>query len=229
MESYGQYCPIARCSEVFTTSWTSLIVCNMLLGARTSTEIREGVPAFSKTLLADRLRALEYNGVIERTPIGESRTVYDLTECGRGLGPVCEALGRWGEQWIDLAPRHFVSHIVLESLAKQLTPDDLPDRQTAIRFELGGRPRERIWLLCALGRAEVCARPPLPEDALVLDTRPEWLARWHMGELSIGEGLHRGVMTTAGPQRLVRMLGRWGGLGSLKDRGLAEAAAAVAR
>jgi DNA-binding HxlR family transcriptional regulator len=229
MESYGQFCPISRGAEVFATRWTPLIIRNMLLGARTFTEIREGVPGISKTLLSERLRVLERYGVIERTPIGERRTAYDLTESGRGLAPVCEALGRWGEQWIDLGPRHFDSHIVLESLAKQLTPDDLPDRQTAIRFDLGGRPRERIWLLCALGRAEVCARPPLPEDDLVLDTRPEWLARWHMGELSIGEGLHRGVMTTEGPQRLVRMLGRWGGRGSLKVRGLAEPAADIAR
>jgi HxlR-like helix-turn-helix len=61
----------------------------MLLGARTFTEIREGVPGISKT--------------------------YDLTEAGQALGPVCDALGRWGQQWIDLAPRHFDAHIVLRA------------------------------------------------------------------------------------------------------------------
>jgi DNA-binding HxlR family transcriptional regulator len=228
METYGQFCPIARGSEVFATRWTPLIIRNMLLGARTFTEIREGVPGISKTLLAERLKALEQYGVIERTPIGERRSAYDLTEAGQALGPVCDALGRWGEQWIDLAPRHFDAHIVLQNLAGQLTPDDLPDRQTAIRFDLGGRPRERHWLLCTLGRAEVCARPPLPEDDLVVNTKPEWLARWHMGELTIGQALHRGLVTVEGPRRLVSMLGRWGGRGSLKDRGLAESAAQIA-
>lgn len=220
MESYGQYCPIARGSEVFATRWTPLIVRNMLLGARTFTEIREGVPGISKSLLAERLRVLEHYGVVERTPIGERRNAYELTESGRALGPVCTALGEWGEQWIELAPEHFDAHIVLESLARQLESDDLPDRPTTIRFELGGRPRERYWLFCGAGRAEICARPPLPEDDLVLTTKPEWLARWHLGELSVGEGIHRGLMRTEGPQRLVRMLATWGGRGSVKGREL---------
>lgn len=216
MDGYGQYCPIARGAEVFATRWTPLIIRNMLLGARTFTEIREGVPGISKTLLAERLRILEHYGVIEKVPIGDRRNAYELTEAGRGLGAVCAELGRWGEQWIEMAPDHFDAHIVLESLARQLGDEDLPDRQTVFRFELGGRPKERLWLLCANGRAEVCAKPPLPEDDLVLETKQEWLARWHMGELSIGDALHRGVMSVEGPQRLVRMLGRWGGRGSMK-------------
>jgi DNA-binding HxlR family transcriptional regulator len=215
VDGYGQYCPIARGAEVFATRWTPLIVRNMLLGARTFTEIREGVPGISKSLLSERLRVLEHYGVVERTPIGDRRFAYDLTESGRGLGPVCAALGDWGEQWIELAPEHFDSHIVLESLARRLGAEDLPDRQTVIRFELGGRPKQRLWLLCASGRAEICGKPPLPEDDLILDTKPEWLARWHLGELSIGEALHRGLMSAEGPQRLVRMLGRWGGRGSM--------------
>lgn len=220
MDGYGQYCPIARGAEVFAMRWTPLIIRNMLLGARTFTEIRDGVPGISKSLLAERLRVLEHYGVVERTPIGERRHAYELTESGRALGPVCTALGQWGEQWIELAPEHFDAHIVLESLARGLAAEDLPDRPTAIRFELGGRPRERYWLLCAAGRAEVCGKPPLVEDDLVVVTRPEWLARWHLGELSLAECLHRGVMRAEGPRRLVRMLARWGGRGSLRNRAL---------
>ena len=225
MESYGQYCPIARGAEVFATRWTPLIIRNMLLGARTFTEIREGVPGISKSLLAERLRVLEQNQLVERTPVGDRRFVYDLTEAGRGLGPVCAALGDWGERWLALGPEHWDAEIVLDSLSSQLASEDLPDRQTVIRFELGGRPKVRLWLLCASGRAEVCSKPPLPEDDLVLKTKPEWLARWHLGELTIGEALHRGVMSAEGPQRLVRMLGRWGGRGSMKGPDRASFAA----
>ena len=86
MESYGQYCPIARGSEIFATRWTPLIIRNMLLGARTFTQIREGVPGISKTLLADRLRVLEHYRIVERVPAGERRTAYELTDAGRALG-----------------------------------------------------------------------------------------------------------------------------------------------
>ena len=216
MDSYGQYCPIARGSEIFATRWTPLIVRNMLLGARTFTEIRHGVPGISKSLLAERLRVLEHHGVVERVPVGERRNAYQLTDAGKDLGSVCAALGEWGERWLELAPEHIDSHTILDSLARQIEPDELPERPTTIRFELGGRPVERFWLFCGSGRAEVCAKPPMPDDALVVTTRPEWLARWHLGELSVGEAMHRGVMKAEGPQRLVRLLGRWGGRGSMR-------------
>ena len=48
METYGQYCPIARGSEIFATRWTPLMIRNMLLGARTFTAIREGAPGSRK-------------------------------------------------------------------------------------------------------------------------------------------------------------------------------------
>src|SRR5688500_6446337 len=140
MDSYGQYCPIARGSEIFATRWTPLIIRNMLLGARTFTEIREGVPGISKSLLTERLRVLEHNGVIERTPVGERRFASDLTEAGRDLGSVINALGQWGEEWLDFEPEHLDSHTVLDSLARQLAPEELPEQPTTIRFELGGRP-----------------------------------------------------------------------------------------
>ena len=215
MESYGQYCPIARGSEIFATRWTPLIIRNMLLGARTFTEIREGAPGISKTLLADRLRVLEHHGIVERVPAGERRSAYELTESGRALGPVCEALGRWGEECMELEPEHMDAHYLLESLSRALEPEDLPDGQLTIRFELGGRPRQRFWLLCANGRAEVCVKPPLPEDELVLQTKPEWLARWHLGELTLAQAMHQGLIKPQGPQRLVKMFGRWGGRGSM--------------
>jgi DNA-binding HxlR family transcriptional regulator len=225
MESYGQYCPIARGSEIFATRWTPLIIRNMLLGARTFTAIREGVPGISKTLLTERLRVLEHYGIVERVPAGERRSAYELTDAGQALGPVCDALGRWGEEWLELEPEHLDAHYMLESLSKLLEPEDLPEGQVTIRFELGGRPRQRFWLLCANDRAEVCAKPPLPEDELVLETKPEWLARWHLGELSIAQGLHSGVFKATGPQRLVRMLGKWGGRGSMEYVDYADAPA----
>jgi DNA-binding HxlR family transcriptional regulator len=216
MESYGQYCPIARGSEIFATRWTPLIIRNMLLGARTFTQIREGVPGISKTLLADRLRVLEHYRIVERVPAGERRTAYELTDAGRALGPVCDALGRWGEEWLELEPEHLDAHFMLESLSRLLSPEDLPEDQVTVRFELGGRPPQRFWMLCANGRAEVCAKPPLPNDALVLTTKPDSLVRWHLGELSLAQALHGGAIEVDGPQRLVRLLGRWGGRGSME-------------
>ncbi len=51
MGGYGQYCPIARGAEIFAERWTPLIVRNLHLGARTFSDIHQGVPRMSRTLL----------------------------------------------------------------------------------------------------------------------------------------------------------------------------------
>ena len=45
MGDYGQFCPIARGSEVLAERWTPIIVRNLLNGCRTFSEIRQGAPA----------------------------------------------------------------------------------------------------------------------------------------------------------------------------------------
>ncbi len=55
MKSYGQYCPIARTSELFAERWTPIIVRNLGAGCRTFTQLREGAPGIPKALLAERL------------------------------------------------------------------------------------------------------------------------------------------------------------------------------
>lgn len=225
MRGYGQYCPISRGAEVFATRWTPLIVRNLLLGATSFGEIRRSVPGISRTLLVDRLRMLEQYGVIDRhrAPAGPGH-VYALTEAGQALAPVCDALGTWGERWIELAPEHFDSHMVLLGLVKGLAPEQLPPGRTVIRFELGGRPRERYWLLLDRDGAEVCAKPPGDEDDAVVTTTPEWLAKWHLGDLTLGQAMHHGLMQVHGPRALVRTLASMGGLGSIKRRPLAASA-----
>lgn len=68
MDSYGQYCPIARGAEIFATRWTPIIVRNLLLGCRTFSEILDGAPGIPRSLLSERLRQLEHVGILTRTP-----------------------------------------------------------------------------------------------------------------------------------------------------------------
>jgi DNA-binding HxlR family transcriptional regulator len=44
MRTYGQFCPVARTSELLAERWTPIIVRNLLNGCRTFTEIRQGAP-----------------------------------------------------------------------------------------------------------------------------------------------------------------------------------------
>src|SRR5512139_3890538 len=97
MKTYGQYCPIARASELLAERWTPILVRNLLAGCRTFTELRDGAPGIPKALLVERLALLERSGVVTREPHSRGRGwTYELTEAGRELNAVCDALGTWG-------------------------------------------------------------------------------------------------------------------------------------
>jgi DNA-binding HxlR family transcriptional regulator len=98
MRTYGQYCPIARASELLAERWSIIVLRNIvILGCRTFNEIADGAPGLSRGLLSKRLRELEQAGVIEirRKPDGRG-CFYAPTEAGLELTQVMEALQSWG-------------------------------------------------------------------------------------------------------------------------------------
>src|SRR5258706_6366195 len=81
--SYGQFCPIAKASEIFATRWTPLIVREVMTGVHSFNDIHRGVPLISRAVLVARLRELEDHGVIERRPRGDGAGhEYWLTPAG---------------------------------------------------------------------------------------------------------------------------------------------------
>ena len=204
--------PLSRAAEIFATRWTPLIVRNLLLGCHTFSEIRAGAPGISRTLLTQRLRLLEHHGVVDRRP-GPGGTVhYELTEAGLALQPVCEALGLWGEQWIELAPEHFDATRVLWALSIKIDPGSMPDERVVLRFDIAAPERESFWLLLDAPSAEVCRRPVADRDDLVVRVaHAEALVRWHVGDLELGRAMHAGQIELEGPRWLQRLFAGWGG------------------
>jgi len=214
MRGYGQqFCPITRAAEIFATRWTPIIVRNLLLGSRTFSDIRAGAPGIPRTLLSERLRSLERYGILERRPNPHGRGfVYHLTPSGRELQEVCDALGTWGARWLEAAPAGLDPGVVLWAVSKSIDRDRLPEERVVIRFNFQDEPKHQFWLLVQRPEPEVCRKPPgFPED-LVVTTETEWLAKWHMGRISLGQAMRWRVMTIEGPRRLVTALSTWGGV-----------------
>jgi DNA-binding HxlR family transcriptional regulator len=211
MKEYGQrYCPIARASEVFAERWTPIIVRNLLLGCATFGDILEGAPGLSRSLLAQRLRDLERHDLVERRSApGRRGAEYRLTSAGQELGEVCEALGRWGARWLEVAPKQLDPGIVLWAVAKCIDAAALPDKKVVIRFDVRGHPS--FWLVVQRPAAELCRTYPGGDEDLVVKTDAEHLARWHMGEYTFRQAVARRLMTTDGPSRWVREVDSWGG------------------
>src|SRR5262249_57034404 len=85
--TYGQFCPVAKASEVIAERWTPLIVREIALGSHRFNDLERGLPRISRSLLSSRLRQLERAGVVERRAAGRRRVGYYLTQAGGGMGP----------------------------------------------------------------------------------------------------------------------------------------------
>jgi DNA-binding HxlR family transcriptional regulator len=205
VRSYGQYCPIARASEILATRWTPIIVRNLLLGCETFGEIQAGAPGIPRTLLSDRLDLLTRYGIVERRRGEHDRGWrYRLTPAGEELMTVVDALGAWGARWLEVAPPHLDAHVVVWAICRLAEPQALPDRRVVIRFDLRDGRRRRIWLILAPDAREVCIKPPGFDEDLVVTASEEWLAKWHMGKISLGTAMHEGLIDVRGPRALVR-------------------------
>ena len=128
MRRYGQFCPIARASEILAERWTPIIIRNLLLGCTTFNAIADGAPGLSRGLLSSRLRELERAGVIKIRAKGDRHgSTYEPTEAGRELWKVLLALQQWGTTWVELTPEHAHPGVVLWAWATgYLRRDRLP-------------------------------------------------------------------------------------------------------
>ncbi|HYW22985.1 MAG TPA: helix-turn-helix domain-containing protein [Terriglobales bacterium] len=212
MKGYGQYCPVAKGAEVFAERWTPLIVRNLYLGAETFSDILGGVPRMSRTLLAERLRALERRGVVSREAPPSGRGArYRLTQSGRELADVCLALGTWGARWLEVTSEERDPFVVLWAWKRYVATERLPAGTTVVRFALTDRPRDRFWLLLSRAEVEVCTKPPGLDEDLVVTTDCATLVGVHTGRLDAREAERRGAWNVEGAADLVRAFPTWRG------------------
>ncbi|HEV8364924.1 MAG TPA: helix-turn-helix domain-containing protein [Gemmatimonadaceae bacterium] len=211
MRTYGQYCPIARGAEIFAERWTPLIIRNLYLGCEKFSEILEGAPGLSRTLLSQRLKQLERLGIVEWAEKTDARGHhYKLTSAGQDLFAVCKSLGEWGARWLEIAPENLDPFVALWSMCNALRRDRLPDRRVVIRFEFTGRPRrERYWLLIEHGETEICKTSPGLDEDLCITAQAEAFVRWHAGQLTWAQATRGDRIQLEGLPSLVRAFPTW--------------------
>ena len=101
--SYDQFCATARALDSVGDRWALLIVRELLAGPRRYTDLHADLPGVSTDVLAARLKQMEADELVERRTQPRAR-VYELTERGRSLLPVLDALARWGTGELPSAP-----------------------------------------------------------------------------------------------------------------------------
>jgi DNA-binding HxlR family transcriptional regulator len=94
-------CPIERVARLIGDKWTLLIIRDLLQGPQRFGQLHTSMPGISTRTLSTRLDTLEQVGLIERRAYAEIplRVEYSLTEQGRDLLPLLEAIRAYGEKW----------------------------------------------------------------------------------------------------------------------------------
>lgn len=96
--TYGQYCPLSRAIEAVGERWSLLIVRDLLVDAKSASELYQGMPRVPRNLLSMRLKEMAYSGIIEKdeTTDVDGNPRYRLTKYGLELEDVVLAYSKWG-------------------------------------------------------------------------------------------------------------------------------------
>ena len=104
MAKRGQYhCTVEVALDVIGGKWKPLILKQMIGSQRRYNELHRLVPGISPKVLIHQLRELEKDGIVERQVFPEipPKVEYRLTEFGRTVIPVEEALCTWGKTYME--------------------------------------------------------------------------------------------------------------------------------
>ena len=94
-------CPVETALTLMGDRWKLLIVRDLLTGTKRFGELRKSLTGISQKVLTQHLRIMEENGLVNRKVYAEvpPRVEYSLTELGRSLKPIHDAMWRWGEEY----------------------------------------------------------------------------------------------------------------------------------
>ena len=95
-------CPVATTVQLIGNKWKLLIIRNLVYNEKQRFgDFIKSIPAISKKVLTDNLRALEEDGLIEREVFAEvpPRVEYSLSPLGKSLKPILDAMLDWGTDY----------------------------------------------------------------------------------------------------------------------------------
>ena len=210
MGEYGQFCPVAKATEVLDQRWVLLVVRELLAGSNRFNDIHRGVPRMSRTLLSKRLGALAHAGVVERRET-DNGPVYELTTAGRELEPVVDALGRWGIRWMgSLAEKDLDPALLVWDMHRRIDRDAVPDGRTVIQLtfpDVAAELRE-WWLVVTPDQVDVCKTDPGYHVDVAIESPIGTLVRVWRGDVGWNDAL-RGQLDLKGPGHLRRQVHAW--------------------
>ena len=218
MYDYNEACPISMAASVVCERWTLQIVREMFFGSSRYSDIQRYIPNISPSLLRNRLRFLEENGVVvrKRSQSG-NRYEYFLTPAGKALAPVLTEMGKWGMHWANdcMTDKQNTASGVIRDIASGLDVDELPSGNTVIQLEFE-EPRNPVtgYIHVRDGTVQTCdTNLGFDTDVLIRSTIRTLTKVWY-GELGIDAAIRSGQVKVDAAPVYTRRIGRWFGISS---------------
>ena len=220
MQSYGQYCPVARAAEILNERWTLLILRDVLGGARRFNEIRRGVPRMSPTLLSKRLKNLEQCGLLARRRAAQGGSYeYSPTDAALEVKPIIELYGVWGQRWVRnrLGDDELDVNLLMWFLRFGIDRKQFTRERSVIHFEFTDRPRlkkgqwwaDQWWLIVSAEEIDLCIQDPGYEVDLYVVSDLRTMTKISIGDIPVRQALRSRAVELHGERDLVRSFERW--------------------
>lgn len=97
-------CPVETTLMLIGDKWKVLILRDLMTGTKRFSELKRSLGSVSQKVLTAQLRDMEAKGLVHRQVYAEvpPRVEYSLTDLGRSLNPILDAMRRWGEEYQSL-------------------------------------------------------------------------------------------------------------------------------
>lgn len=213
MYDYNEACPISMAASVLCERWTLQIIREMFFGSTRYSEIQKYIPNISPSLLRNRLRSLEKQGLIIRK-CGEkaNRYEYFLTPSGKALAPVLTEMGKWGMCWArdGMTDKQNTASGLLRDLAGGVDVDQLPSGNTSVELTLTDiRPTPIGYIHIRDGKTEVCDTDLGFEIDVYIASTLDVMTRIWYGELDMQAAMDQGQMAVTASPVYTRRIKRW--------------------
>ncbi len=216
MTGYGQFCPVAKATEVVGDKWTMLILRELLLGTCRFSEFQRSMSRISPTVLNKRLRMLEDKGVIIKKPIsGQRGCEYRLTPAGRELEPMIDSLAVWGMRWArgQMTDDDLDVEFLMWDIRRRIDTKSLPDGEIVLCFIFNDLDKYKTWWLVIDGDdVDLCTQDTGKDvDLYVTSTLRTMIEIWE-GDTDLRAAMRDDRVIAMGARHLIRSMSDWFGL-----------------
>jgi len=210
---YGQFCPIAKATEIIGEKWTILIIRELLMGGTRFNELQRGLSLISPTLLSKRLDSLEQHGLVLKKKIpGQKGYEYFATESCQELLPIIRSMGDWGMRWArsNLSENDYDVELLMLYLKRSIVTEKMIGNETVIRFKFTDIKEYPDWWIVVHGdELDVCVKDPGKDVDVYFTSSLKTMADIWMGDNSYKGAQKNGTMKIVGDKTLTRNITSW--------------------